>query len=173
MGKTPFEIFDALRRMITNPEGTEARMVADLLEDHISNSETDHGVIPAEALDLFDTMLEELMVATMSVRRTFNALRDHPGDKCPIPFCLCSAAGDNTVLDGRIEVTTDGIEIGFKGYGTRETDAGAPLFIEQQNGIARAFAWAEINSANATHCIGLGGAQEKFRRDDNVTPTTE
>lgn len=172
MGKTPLEIFDKLQQMLT-PEGTEARLVADLLEDHISNSENDHGEVSKEALDHFDLMLEELLVVTMRVRRVFNKLRDHPGDKCPIPFCLCSAAGDNTVLDGRIEVTTDGIEIGFKGYGTRETDAGAPLFIEQQNGIARAFAWAEINSANATHYIGLGGAQEKFRRDDNVTPTPE
>lgn len=173
MGKTPLEIFDELQQKLANPKGTEARLVADLLEDHISNSENEYGEVSEEALGRFDLMLEELIVVTMRVRRAFNRLREHPGGQCPIPFSLCSARGDGSVLDGHIEITCDGIKVGFKGYGTRETDAGAPLFIEQQNGIARAFAWAEINSANATHCIGLGGAQEKFRRDDNVTPMPE
>jgi hypothetical protein len=173
MGKTPLEIFDALWQEFARPEGTEARLVSDLLEDHISNSETDHGTVPEEALDHFDTMLEELLVVTMTVRRAFNRLREHAGDQCPIPFSLRSSGGEQATLQGRVEITPLGIEVGFKGYGTREVDNGAPVFIEQQNGVARMLVWTDINSPDYTTRIGLGLAQEKFRRDSDVTPTPE
>jgi hypothetical protein len=164
MGKTPLEIFDELQQRLARPDGTEARLVSDLLEDHISNSETVHGTIPEEALDHFDTMLEELLVATMSVRRAFNRLREHPGNQCPIPFTLCSAGGDGSVLDGRIEITCDGIEVGFKGYGTPEVKGGAPIRIEQQNGVVRVRACHDINDPPGYPSgIGLGFAREEFR----------
>lgn len=178
MGKTPLEIFDELQQKLANPEGTEARLVSDLLEDHISNSENAHGEVSKEALDHFDLMLEELIVVTMRVRRAFNRLREHPGGQCPIPFSLCSAGGDGSVLDGHIEITCDGIEVGFKGYGTCSAmggvvNRGAPLLIEQQNGVARVRAWTDINNPGYVSGMGLGGAQEAFRRDNNGTPTPE
>ncbi len=171
MDKTPLEIFDELQQKLANPEGTEARLVSDLLKDHISNSENDHGEVPKEALDHFDLMLEELLVVTMNVRRAFNGLRGHSGDHCPIPFSLRSAWGDISVLKGRVEITPTGVEVGFDGHGTCEVDSGAPVFIEQQNGVPRILCWSDINTPDITHLVGLGFANEKFRRDDNGIPT--
>ena len=67
-------------------------------------------------------------------------------------------------LQAKVEVTNDGITIGFNGHGTKDTYSGAPVYIEYHDGEVRVHIWTDINDPNPTTTT-LAAARESARID--------
>lgn len=63
-----------------------------------------------------------------------------------------------------VEVTSNSIAIGFRGYGEAEAAVGygRPIFIEHYDGKLALRVWSDINDADPTHTIDLHGALESL-----------
>lgn len=85
---------------------------------------------------------------------------------------LRDAHPDHTgTLPMRLDVTPNGIAVMAEGYGQHDTAKGhgTPVFLELYRGELRLVVWADINDAEPTHMIPLGGARETYRRvEDGV-----
>lgn len=68
----------------------------------------------------------------------------------------------------KVRIYYAGIEVDFKGYGTRCQDEGYgyPVLIEIRNGVPHVLIWTDINNEDATHVISLEGAAESKRKPE-------
>jgi hypothetical protein len=65
----------------------------------------------------------------------------------------------------KVEITTQGIEIWFPGYGTSCMEEGAPIFIEVREGVPHIVIWSDINQEDPTHTISLEKAKEELHKE--------
>ena len=73
--------------------------------------------------------------------------------------------GDTARIKVKLELTPNGIAIGFEGYGEKvmPEGLGKPVFIELYKGMPRVIIFGDINREDATHIIGLEPTKETLR----------
>ena len=73
--------------------------------------------------------------------------------------------GDTARIKVKLELTPNGIAIGFEGYGEKvmPEDLGKPVFIELYKGTPRVIVFGDINNEEATHIVSLDNTSERLR----------
>ncbi len=107
-----------------------------------------------------DQMLREFITEILSTCKHPHAdrflLEDVYGSEPPKPHVL-----------GRISIDTQGIVLGFNGYGDccSAEGHGTPVLIENREGILYVVVWADINREDPTHNISMADAKESNRKE--------
>jgi hypothetical protein len=71
-------------------------------------------------------------------------------------------------INAKIQMTPQGIGIGFDGYGDKGSPPGMgqPVLIEFYEGKIMVRLWADINQEDPTHQIDMSGAKESLLKDE-------
>ena len=75
--------------------------------------------------------------------------------------------GDTARIKVKLELTPNGIAIGFEGYGEKvmPKGLGKPIYVELYKGTPRIVVFGDINNEEATQIVSLEKTKETLRKE--------